>query len=208
MNHQIRQSAFIALSAAAVFLSPCAAFGAVKVDVTEKPKLEDVMSPEFGGVRSKAFRAKNWLEIEVKIKIQMKPEPKTKTCDKVTLKWYVAVENPEKSSTMLKLTKEIEYVNVPVGDDVFCNVYLSPASIKHLTGFDRSGKSAIKYAAFEVLIDGKVVAEATDKGPPKWWSIQSDHIADSTTVPLLNKMETPFAAVWWDRYPEIKGKTP
>jgi len=208
MNHKIRQSAFIALTAAAAFLSPCAATGAVKVDVMDKPKLDDVMSPEFSGVRSKTFRSKNWLEIEAKIKIQMKPEPKTKTCDKLTVKWYIAVENPDKPDTMLKLTKEVEYVNVPLSEDVYCNVYLSPASIKHLTGFDRSGKSAVKFAGFEVLIDGKVVAEATDKGQPKWWATESSKIADSTTVPLLNKMETPFAAVWWDRYPEIKAKTP
>ena len=108
----------------------------------------------------------------------------------------------------MKLTKEVEYVNLPLKEDVYCSVYLSPASIRRLTGAERSGKRAVKYIGFEVVIDGKVVVDATDKpGKDKWWAAASEKIADSTAVPLLNKLETPFAAIWWDRYPEIKAKT-
>jgi len=209
MNPKICQSAFLALIAATTILSSCAAVAAIKVDVTDKPKSDDIMSPEPSGVKSKGgFKAKDWLEVEAKIKVEMAPEPKNKTCDKLTVKWYIAVENPDKAGTYLKLTKEIEYVNVPLKEDVFCSVYLSPASIRRLTGFERSGKRAVKYIGFEVIVDGKIMTDATDKaGKDKWWAATSDKIADSTTVPLLNKMETPFAAFWWDRYPEIKAKT-
>ena len=209
MNPEIRQSAFLAVAAAAAFLSPLAALAATKVDVTEKPKYDDILSPDISGTKSKPVKPKEWLEVEAKIKVDMAPEPKNKTCDHLTVKWYVAVENPDKVGTFLKLTKEIEYVNVPLKEDVYCSVYLSPASIRRLTGFSLSGKRAVKFVGFEVIIDGKTVADATDKaGKDKWWAAASDKIAESTTVPLLNKMETPFAAVWWDRYPEIKAKTP
>lgn len=208
MNPEIRQSAFLAVAAAAAFLSPLAALAATKVDVTEKPKYDDILSPDISGTKSKPVKPKEWLEVEAKIKVDMAPEPKNKTCDHLTVKWYVAVENPDKVGTFLKLTKEIEYVNVPLKEDVYCSVYLSPASIRRLTGFSLSGKRAVKFVGFEVIIDGKTVADATDKaGKDKWWAAASDKIAESTTVPLLNKMETPFAAMWWDRYPEIKAKT-
>ena len=131
MNPKICQSAFLALIAATTILSSCAAVAAIKVDVTDKPKSDDIMSPEPSGVKSKGgFKAKDWLEVEAKIKVEMAPEPKNKTCDKLTVKWYIAVENPDKAGTYLKLTKEIEYVNVPLKEDVFCSVYLSPASIR------------------------------------------------------------------------------
>ncbi len=208
MNPKICTSAFLALTAAVVFLTPNAASGAVKVEVTEKPKSDDILSPEFSGVKGKPSKPKDWLEVEAKIKIEMLPEPKNKTCDRLTVKWYVAVDNPDKVGTFLKLTKEVEYVNLPLKEDVYCSVYLSPASIRRLTGAERSGKRAVKYIGFEVVIDGKVVVDATDKpGKDKWWAAASEKIADSTAVPLLNKLETPFAAIWWDRYPEIKAKT-
>ncbi|KAB2639911.1 MAG: hypothetical protein DVB26_06410 [Verrucomicrobia bacterium] len=209
MNPNICQSAFLALTGAIAFLSPCAAYGAgaYKVDVTEKPKSEDVVSPEFSGVKGKPFKGKDWLEMEARIKVDMAPEPKNKTCDSLSVKWYVAVENPGKPGTFLKLTKEIEYVNVPLKEDVYCSVYISPASIRRLTGFERSGKRAVKLIGFEVLIDGKIMASSTDKaGKENWWTAASSAIAESTAVPLLNKMETPFAGLWWDRYAEIKTK--
>jgi hypothetical protein len=209
MNRKIRQSALSALTVVAVFLTPCAAVAAgaaTKVDVVDKPKHEDLLSPDFSGVVSKNMKLKNWLQIEAKIKVQMKPEPKSKTCDRLVVKWYVAVDNPDKAGTYLKLTKEIEYVNVPLSEDVYCSVYLSPASIKRLTGLDRSGRSAVKFIGMEVIVDGKIEAYVTDRGADKWWTLPSDKTVESTVVPLLNKNETAFAHIWWDRYAEIKAK--
>ena len=59
---------------------------------------------------------------------------------------------------------------------------------------------------YEVLVNGQKVAQETTKkvkGQTDWWNIASSTISRSETVPLLNKMETPFASMWWDRYAEI-----
>ncbi len=209
MNPQLRNLAFSALTATAVFLSSGSLFGATKVEITDKPKYDDILSPEYSGVKNKNWKPKDWLEVEARIKVEMAPEPKNKSCDRLTVKWYLAVENPDKAGTFLKLTKEIEYVNVPLNEDVYCSVYLSPSSIKRLTGFERSGKRAVKFVGIEVSVDGKVLADASDKaGKDRWWAAESNKIAETTTVPLLNKSETPFATLWWDRYAEIKAKTP
>jgi len=205
MSHQICPPALLSFVAAVLILSPCAAFGEAKV-VAEKPKFDNLQSPEFGGAKNKPFKPKEWLEIEAKMKVLMSPEPKSKTCDRLTVKWYVAVKNPDKPGTFLKLTKEVEHVNIPLNEEVFCSVYLSPASIVRLTGADRASKAVVKFVGYEVLIDGKVLVSETDKGENKWWAAASNNIADSTTVPVLSKPETPFANMWWDRYAEVKSK--
>ncbi|MGA0845306.1 MAG: Amuc_1102 family pilus-like protein [Luteolibacter sp.] len=169
----------------------------------EKPTFDDLQSPEFSGGKQKGFKPKEWLEMETKVKVSMKPEPKSKTCDRITVKWYVAVKNPERSGTMLLLTRDIDYVNIPLDEDVYCSVYLSPASLKRLTGSDRAGKSSVEAVAYEILINGVKVADDTSNFRSGWWNAASDKISRTDVVPLLSKLETPFAHMWWDRYAEV-----
>ncbi|HVJ46864.1 MAG TPA: Amuc_1102 family pilus-like protein, partial [Luteolibacter sp.] len=183
--------------------SGSAAAQAVKVDV-EKPTFDDLQSPsEFGGTKSKNFKPKDWLEVEAKMKVQMSPEPPSKTLDRLTVKWYVAVKNPDKAGTFLLFSKEVEHVNIPVNEEVYTSVYLSPASIKRLTGQDKAGKNAVEFVGFEILVNGEKKAAETNKSQVGWWNTASDKISRSETVPLLNKKETPFGVMWWDRYAEV-----
>ena len=52
-------------------------------------------------------------------------------------------------------------------------------------------------------MNGVKVAEQTSDGKVGWWNSASDKISRSETVPLLNKNESAFAHMWWDRYAEI-----
>ena len=104
---------------------------------------------------------------------------------------------------MLLFTKDVEYVNVPLGEDMWFSVYLSPSAIKRLTGFDRAAKSAVDGVGYEVYINGEKVAEETTNWKVGWWNVASDKISRSDVVPLLIKAQTPFAAMWWDRYAEV-----
>lgn len=174
--------------------------------IAEKPTFDDLQSPEFmlsGGGRQKPFKSKNWLEIETKINIGGGAASKGKVCERLTVKWYVAVKNPDKAGTMLLLTKDVEHVNIPYDEEVYCSVYLSPVSIKRITGSDRPGKSSVEYVGYEVLVNGVKVLEETSKGRVGWWNAASDKISRNESVPLLNKAETPFRAMWWDRYAEV-----
>ena len=174
-----------------------------KVDA-EKPVFDDLLSPEFNGGKQKPFKPKEWLDIEAKIKVQLAPEPKSKTADEIVVKWYVAVKNPEKAGFFLKLTKTVTHINVPLNEDIYTSIYLSPASIVRLTGSAKGGKNAVEFVGYEVIVGGQVKISQTNKGPEKWWTEPSQRISDSTTVPLLSKDETPFANMWWDRYAEVK----
>lgn len=203
MNAPLRQLLSIgSFALVSCFFTATAAAQAPKV-VAEKPSFDDLESPQFAGGKPKAFKPKEWLEIETKINVSMKPQPKSNTCDRLTVKWYVAVKNPERSGQMLLLTRDIEYVNVPLDEEVYCSVYLSPASLKRLTGVDRAGKRSVEAVGYEILINGMKVAEDTTKFQPGWWNAATDKISRTNVVPLLNKLETPFAHMWWDRYAEV-----
>jgi hypothetical protein len=203
MNVLFRKILSISASAALFSaLSLGSAFGQAAKVVAEDPSFDDLQSPQFSGGKQKSFKPKDWLEVEAKLRILMKPEPKSKTCDRFTVKWYIAVKNPEKSGTFLLLTKDVEHVNAPLGEDVYCSIYISPASLKRL-GSEKGGKRAVYSVGYEVLINGKVEAEETSKLKAGWWNKASNKISRSDAVPLLNKSETPFNNSWWDRYVEV-----
>ena len=194
-------SAF-SFAALGVFSAPLANAQKYKVEA-DKPEFDDLRSPEFGGGKNKAFKPKEWLEIEASFKVKMSPEPPSKTAERILVKWYVAVEHPDKKGAFLLLTKDITYVNIPLGEELFTSVYLSPASVKRLTGYDRAGKKAVHLVGYEILVNGAKVAEESNKEKPGWWNSASNKISRSDTVPLLDKSETAFAHMWWDRYAEI-----
>lgn len=205
MKHLLNSISLFPICALAVVLSAGNAAAQRANVVGDKPAFEDLPSPEFAGGKQKVFKPKDWLELEAKLRISQSPTPLSKTCERLTVKWYVAVKNPEKPGAMLLLTKDVEHVNAPLDEDVYCSVYLSPASIKRLTGFDRAGKSSVEAVGYEVLINGERLLQETSKFKPGWWSAASDKISRSDTVPLLDKSETPFAAMWWDRFIEVSA---
>ena len=168
----------------------------------DKPEFEDIASPDLGDAKS-GFKPKEWLEIEAKLKVEMSPAPKSKTADRILVKWYVAVENPDKQGTYLLLTKDVTHVNIPLAEDVYSSVYLSPSSVRRITGGDRAGKSMVFMVGYEVLVNGVKVADKSSKGDPGWWNTASNKISRSEAVPLLDKSESAFAHMWWDRYAEI-----
>ena len=193
----------LAASAFLALISVGTSFGQAAKVVAEKPVFEDLPSPDFSGGKQKAFKPGDWLEIEAKLKVSLSPEPPSKTCEKLTVKWYIAVKNPDKPGTFLLLTKTVEHVNIPLDQEIFCSSYLSPASIKRLTGSAKGGKQAVEFVGYEVLVNGEKKVEETYKGKAGWWNTASDKISRTESVPLLTKAETPFANMWWDRYAEV-----
>lgn len=179
---------------------------AVRV-TAEAPEALVVFSPEFNVGGKKGYQSKEWIELEGRIKVQMAPAPKSKICDQLQVKWYVAVENPERPDSMLMFTQEVEHVNVPLDEDIYCSVYLSPSSIHRIRGEIRKIDKLVKYLGYEVFINGvKVAEQSTRNAKVGWWNVASPKLARAENVKLLKKPETPFAALWWDRYAEV-GET-
>lgn len=177
-----------------------------KLDV-DKPKFEDLESPEFGGnTGKKSFKPKDWLEAEVKFKVESSNKNE-EFVNEVKVRWYVAVKNREGKGYLL-LKKEIVHINVPVGEDVYSSVYLSPNSIMRLSGSDRAGESILSHVGGEILVNGTVPVKNTgyftSQDKPGWWT--KPGLTSFDKIPLLNKNETPFKALWWGRYAEIEER--
>ena len=209
MKHRfasVRRSALSAVAASAAafaLLSVTASAQEQKAEVG-KPVFDDLPSPDVKtGGKEKNFKPKDWLEMEAGIKIPGTPEQKKiGYINTVTVKWYVGLKNPDGKGA-IKLVKTITHINVPVDEEIFSSVYMSPATVKRLTGKDKANKGAVEAVGLEVLVDGVKVGQAAEKAKELWWNAPA--LSDqSEKFPLLNKSETPFAMFWYDRYAEIQ----
>lgn len=208
MKHRfasIRRSALASVAASAAVLSLLAgsANGQGKGEVSNVT-FDNIPSPEVQSGKSKAFKPKDWLEVEAGIKLPAANAEQKKAgfINQVTVKWYVAVKNPE-GKGVIKLAKTINHINVPIDEEIFSSVYMSPSALKRLTGSDKASKGAVEAVGIEVLVDGEKVAQQAVKQKEGWWNAGS--LSDqSDKFPLLNKDETPFAMLWYDRYAEIQ----
>jgi len=170
-----------------------------------QPSVEALQSPDIQTqTKPKRFVPRDWLEIEAAIKIEVRPEPPSGMLDRLTVKWYVAVADPDKRGEFFLLTRELTHVNVPINEDIFSSVYLSPSSIRRISGGHRASARSVEMIGYEVIFNGEPIASAANRGArDKWWTIPSEKISASDSVPLMTKSETPFAAMWWDRYAEV-----
>ncbi len=189
----------------------------VIIDV-DKPEFDDLESPDPpADTREKTWRQKDWLEMEVKFEIEaIKPEPKDKTLPKLTVKWFIVAVDPTKEGkNHILLEKEIEHINVPVGEEIYTSCYISPSGVRRLSnGGDRASKNIIFGVGGEFYVEGndKPVAffaskkdkvKVDGKKLPFWYS---NKLSASTSVQIQDKSETPFQWLWWDRYAEIAPK--
>jgi hypothetical protein len=161
-------------------------------------------SPQINVIKDKKFTPKDWLEAEAEITIPPANAEQKKIgfIDQVTVKWYIAVKGVEGAKGFVKLTKDITHINVPVDEPFFSSVYISPNLFKRLTGKDRASKDALEVVGLEVLINGVVSGAGTSEKTVGWWTAAS--LSDmSSKFPLLNKNETPFKMLWYDRFAEI-----
>jgi len=185
----------------------------VKLEV-DKPDFEDLRSPDFStNTKSKKWIQKEWLEMEVKFKIEdVKPKiPKDETLPELTVKWFVVAQDPNNKGKFVRLTKEVKHVNIPIGEDIYTSVYISPSGVRRLSGGgDAASKRLIYGVGGEIYFNGKLKAFFTskkktipkgpNKGKPFWYDAG---LSDSKGVQLHDKNETPFKFLWWDRYAEI-----
>jgi len=188
-------------------------FGLAAVSVGQevsvgKVEFDNLPSPEFGGTKNKSFRPKDWLEFEAGIKVPAYTPEQEKSgfIDQIVVKWSVALKNPEGRGFIL-ITKDITHINVPVDEEVYSSVYLSPNTLKRLTGRDKAGKTSVDRVLCEVLINGRMMGASSSKGGIDWVQKGAGSLSDqSSRFPLLTKYETPFKAFWWDRYMDIEER--
>lgn len=140
----------------------------------------------------KRYDIKKWLEIEVEFSSSAPVTPE------VTLKYYVLL-----GGTLL--TGEVTHVDVPAGQSLFSVMYIAPRTLATMLKGAPLSNATVQNIAVQIVKPGvsQPLAEKQLKGgPPFYTTLQQ--------VPglVLNKSQTPFAFLYWDRYEVIKNNRP
>lgn len=146
-----------------------------------------VKTPEFQLSSGPAKRSKSldWLEVEVEF--ETAPEFITE----LTFKYTILLEKK-------LLDGEVTHVNIPKGKDHFSVMYVSPRAIERLTGAKALTGASIENVWVEVTSQGQRLG-VTSHRPGAIPNVP--HL----TGMVLNKNETPFAPLFYDRYEAIKA---
>jgi len=174
-----------ALATEALAQAPVVGPGSVKLGKVEPAGIK---SPEYQIVGGPQKRSKigTWIEIEVEF------ETKVDDIDELSFAYTVMIENKLLEGT-------VTHVNIPKGREHYSVMYIAPRTLEKLTGGKPITGSSLQNAWVTVSRQGQVLDQpaAYKPGP----------IPNFPRLPgmLLNKSETPFAPLFYDRYEAIKS---
>jgi len=175
-------------------LTSVSSFGRPDYDIKKIAPAVDLspaISFNFGPVQHPAPRAEQWLEVEVNF------ESNIDWTDELTVKYFILLAGT-------CLTGEVTHIDIPKGRDLFSVMYVSPRTIARLTNGKQLTALDIQDVGVQLVSKGQVLVTKSykAKGDVQWWQNQQQ-----VTGKVLNKNQTPFAPLLWDRYEQIKIPT-
>jgi hypothetical protein len=147
-----------------------------------------VKTPDYNLTSGPAKRSKalDWLEIEVEF------ESVPELIPELTFKYTILLEKK-------LLDGEVTHVSIPKGKDHYSVMYVSPRSIERVTGGKPLTGAGIENVWVEVTNQGQRLGITSHK-PGAIPNVP--HL----TGMVLNKNDTPFAPLFYDRYEAIKPR--
>ena len=149
-----------------------------------------ISTPQFAYTGAEQFQSNQrdrWLEVEVEFVAT--PE----FTDEMTFKYYILLNGK-------LLTGEVTHTNIPAGRQNRSVMYVSPKTIARFLANRPATPNVVQNIAVQIVQQGAVKDEmSTARAAAQWYS----------TIPqltgfVLNKNQTPFAPLYWDRYEQIK----
>jgi len=149
-----------------------------------------ISSPQFaytGAPLYPASQRDRWLEVEVEFVAALE------FTNDLTLKYFILVNDT-------LLTGAVTHCGVTAGRENRSVMYVSPRVLERITGKRTMATGAVQNIAVQIVQEGVVKDELSlVRAQPQW------HAAMPRVAGLvLNKNETPFAPLYWDRYAQIK----
>jgi len=179
----------VAAVSAWVILAEPALAGAGDFQITKITK-SLVTTPQFvytGAQKYPTDQSDRWLEVEAVFAAA--PE----FTDELTFKYFILLNGR-------LLTGEVTHANIAAGRENRSVMYVSPRNLARLLGNKAVTESAIQNIAVQILHKGAIQNELSfTRAAPQWYAS-----VPPLTGLLLNKNETPFAPLYWDRYEQIK----
>jgi len=149
-----------------------------------------IPTPQFayaGAGQNQANQRDRWLEVEVEFKAT--PE----LTSELTFKYYILF-----NGTLL--TGEVTHVNIPAGRENRSVMYIPPRALARFANNRAITENSCQNVAVQIVQDGVVKAEASlNRAQPQWFEA-----LPQVSGLVLNKNQTPFAPLYWDRYEQIK----
>lgn len=149
-----------------------------------------IASPEFNYSGAETYRTNSrdrWLEVEAEFSSALQ------LTDELTLKYFILVNGQ-------LLTGEVTHVNILGGKELRSVLYVPPKAIARIMGNRPLTANAVENVAVQIVQQGVIKDEQSlARSRPQWYSGLTP-----VTGLTLNKNETPFAPLYWDRYEQIK----
>jgi hypothetical protein len=146
-----------------------------------------VKTPEYNLSSGPQKRSKpaDWLEVEVEY------ETKAEEIDELTFTFTIMIEKK-------LLTGQVTHINIPKGREHFSVMYVAPRTLEKLTGGKPLTGSSIENVWVTVERQGMKLDQPQSYKPGAIPNLPQ------LTGLVLNKDETPFAPLFYDRYEPIK----
>src|SRR5438034_3582224 len=175
-----------------VLLIACAQISAAADFQITKITKNLISTPDFsygGGGQYRINQRDRWLEVEVEFVAA--PD----WTDELTFKYYILFNGN-------LLTGEVTHVNIPAGRENRSVMYVPPRTLARFANNRPIAENSCQNVAVQIVQQGTVKAEASlNRAPPQWFAI-----LPQLSGFVLNKDQTPFAPIYWDRYQQIKSR--
>jgi hypothetical protein len=151
-----------------------------------------ISTPQFNYTGAQQYQANlndRWLEVEV----QFVSAPDF--TDELTFKYFILLNGK-------LLTGEVTHVNIAAGRENRSVMYVSPRALARFIGKGVLTPNSVQNVAVQVLQKGAIKDELSfTRAPGQWYAG-----LPAINGVVLNKNETPFAALYWDRYEQLKPR--
>lgn len=151
-----------------------------------------ITAPQFTYVGAEQFAADQrdrWLEVEVEF--SSTPE----FADELSFKYFILINSK-------LLTGEVTHVNIPAGRDNRSVMYVPPNTLARFNNNRPITPNTVQNIAVQIVQQGAVKSELSlTRAPAQWYRTLPE-----VTGFVLNKNETPFAPLYWERYEQIKSR--
>ena len=149
-----------------------------------------IPTPQFaygGAGQNQTNQRDRWLEVEVEFKAT--PE----LTSELTFKYYILF-----NGTLL--TGEVTHVNIPAGRENRSVMYVPPRTLARFGNKRAITENSCQNIAVQIVQEGSVkTEESLNRAQPQWFEA-----LPQVSGLVLNKNQTPFAPLYWDRYEQIK----
>ena len=149
-----------------------------------------ISTPQYsysGAQQYQSNQREQWLEVEATF------ASVPAFTDELTFKYFILFNGK-------LLSGEVTHTNIPAGRENRSVMYVSPRTLSRFSNNRPVTPNAVQNIAVQIVQQGAIRSELSlSLAPPQWYAT-----LPQTSGFVLNKNETPFAPLYWDRYEQIK----